>query len=718
MGKNIFKKEKHRKSKSFHIKTLISEANTHFINKEYNRSIEVLKKIIKEKPNDYHSYYLLGVINEELGNLELTYSFLGVCSDLRSKNLNIKKKIYEIGVLLNKKPAELVKILDSILKIEKDKEILELKLKLSSENGLETKKYEALAELNIFDRKLLEEIVENKNVNKKVLARFFKNCIKEDKLFIIENLFKNKFYSLFIKYYQKVSISDTKFELMFFISKEICSRKNIKNNENFCINLNTTHINLHTIDTPNFLTSFSDKNSELYLKYATLCRKNKKTEESKKIFSLLSENTQDKRIKLKSLKKLVHLIDDSSLKLEIYTKCIEIKPNDSNVLIIMSDLYAEMGNKFLSYEFLERANFFNKKTDFNFKKEELITENKEEYDVEEIEKIYLGSLELFKSRFFCEESSRKFLKISKILIKNLLKNRKINPEVQKNKTKEKELRNNVLKKESGLSQEEWFLVILNHIEFLLEKNKINESLEFIRILERSIILKNNSIYFLQIMLIGIKICVLYSKEVEVFYFFRRIEVSYSDNSVVYFMHYILTFMPEAYKNDQYAITVRTFQRTIKKKIECEEKLERLLISHTPIFVYSSTIQNLDVIMKNFNTNNLNISIIYATILFNNAKSRKIFDRSYVIKKGFDSLFKLLEHTKEDNEAKYTILYNLGRAYHNFGLLGKAELYYWKCSEIKIESEIKEAAFMNLYLIYENANNKIMLKILREKFIIH
>lgn len=205
--------------------------------------------------------------------------------------------------------------------------------------------------------------------------------------------------------------------------------------------------------------------------------------------------------------------------------------------------------------------------------------------------------------------------------------------------------------------------------------------------------------------------------------------------------------------------LRILERKLCIKIINESKdtillIEQYLVCCSIYNIYTYTFEKIDKIIINLEKIikiPYNLSLIFSINCFNHSKSRKIINRDYTIKRGFDSLFKSLEYQLKDykkleeeinifniennsnsninnleklNLSKfeklsiiYTIKYNIGRAYHNYNLIGIAEKYYWDC-RFSPNIYCRTAGFINLSIIYEENSNKVLLDKLYKEYLIN
>ncbi|KAF7703811.1 hypothetical protein CDIK_0159 [Cucumispora dikerogammari] len=173
-------------------------------------------------------------------------------------------------------------------------------------------------------------------------------------------------------------------------------------------------------------------------------------------------------------------------------------------------------------------------------------------------------------------------------------------------------------------------------------------------------------------------------------------------------------------------------------------IEQYLVCCSMYNIYSYSFKKIDDLLIELEKNvtiPYYLSIIFAINCFNHSKSRKVRNRDYTIKRGFDSLFKALENQikiynsikeqslslgqEEKTDAElldklsiiYILKYNIGRAYHNYSLNGIAEKYYWECRNSP-NIHCRASGFINLLVIYEENSNSVMIEKLYAEYFIY
>ena len=123
-------------------------------------------------------------------------------------------------------------------------------------------------------------------------------------------------------------------------------------------------------------------------------------------------------------------------------------------------------------------------------------------------------------------------------------------------------------------------------------------------------------------------------------------------------------------------------------------------SSLPNFLYPSTLEKICGMTKEC-TKSFETKVFLSAIFLCQCVSRKISNRKFFLDTGF-SILKQLEEEATDRK-KHVVWYNLGRAYHQFSILGMAERFYRKSLETK-NRDLKRMAIFNLALIYKNSGS--------------
>lgn len=145
-----------------------------------------------------------------------------------------------------------------------------------------------------------------------------------------------------------------------------------------------------------------------------------------------------------------------------------------------------------------------------------------------------------------------------------------------------------------------------------------------------------------------------------------------------------------------------------------------LNSFLPNHLFSETVSQIE---STFSKRRWSIQteITLAIIVSSHSKSSTVTDRAYFIRRGF-AILKILEERikieisdrNEKNELLCVIMYNTGRAYHQFGILGFAESYY-KNSLVSQNIELRRLALFNLSIIYRRNKSTALPKELIKKY---
>lgn len=430
--------------------------------------------------------------------------------------------------------------------------------------------------------------------------------------------------------------------------------------------------------------------------------------------------------------------------IEIMNYLIEIDPNSEVVKRILNELYLEKGNH-------SKAKFYDnlcEKKYTNLSRSGVL-EVRQKYD--EILKL-LNSMQY---EIFIDESSeflKKFFTNTNIFKETVSKS-KINVNKRKRRSKIK-MYNNL----NGLSINEWFYLIKTHVFILLDMNNYQKAIDLvINLLDapfRDKSLNTLIDYFYSIGFLGMRICLI-SGDIDSFikiakkiylncyclvYFFMRFFENYKDNltfkqlqrnlfriqlrnrlkitnlELESDVHYDNDDEFENYlkstNNDKKVKTTKIKNINIESFIDHKyinlniDDYKNLTEDEKCFFLstfYPRNLQKKSVkLLEKLLNNDLSTreAIILSTIFLNHSTSKKIKDARKYLKLGFELLFNI--NAESEMCFKY---YNIGRAYHIFGLLGWAEVYYKMA--MKEKSEIFIYAKINLLMIYKrNGNDKM------------
>lgn len=217
-------------------------------------------------------------------------------------------------------------------------------------------------------------------------------------------------------------------------------------------------------------------------------------------------------------------------------------------------------------------------------------------------------------------------------------------------------------------------------------------------------------------------------------------------SFYYLSYFLINHIPKYHKKTEYYKFQKNVQRNLKRKknVTGEDKIHILTIlcfSYMPSFIYPDTAARLEraiekSVVQNIDTSLLGISraISLASLFLTHASSRKVVDRDRYIRKGIRILRNYvdqirasqthikhpvyttikndcivytvkvlpaaqLEYSEENLTEKLSILlYNLGRAFHQYKLYGLAEKHYLEALSYTRNRELLVLLQINASLI--------------------
>lgn len=317
----------------------------------------------------------------------------------------------------------------------------------------------------------------------------------------------------------------------------------------------------------------------------------------------------------------------------------------------------------------------------------------------------------------------------------------------------------------GLSVTEWHNVLYKYITALYHDKSYGVAVLLLKKALTSHILRSSLDQYTSLLWLLVRLSVitkdLESLHVAITYLIRfyapkeRVDIK----SFYYLCYFLINHIPKFHKKAEYYKFQKNVQRNLKRKKYATEEEKRhiltiLCFSYMPSFIYPDTAAHLEkavekAVIQNIDTSLLGISraISLASLFFTHASSRKVIDRDRYIRKGIRILKKYVEsiktslithprnsiktqmkngliaylikiHPKKDTEyseesptEKLSILlYNLGRAFHQYKLYGLAEKHYLEALSYARNIELLALLQINASLI----DKKIEIEILVEK----
>eukprot|EP00866_Antonospora_locustae_P000427 jgi/Antlo1/427/915 len=273
----------------------------------------------------------------------------------------------------------------------------------------------------------------------------------------------------------------------------------------------------------------------------------------------------------------------------------------------------------------------------------------------------------------------------------------------------------------GLDINEWHCLLTKYV---LGCHRVGQNHDATRVLKRalsSFIMRDDEVVLVKMVFLGIRVAVQSNDLNLLIYSVKKLDTKLSARyfSLVY---YFLNFLNTSLQRGDFMAFQRNLQRLYKRKLKnvCKdlenldfsssesddkpithatkehESLFMYLNSCLPNFLYPSTLERI-CRMTRSRSKSLETEITLSAIFLCQSTSRKISNRKLFIDKGLGILKNLEKRAKQEDKA--VVWYNLGRAYHQFGILGIAEMFYRKSMET-INMELKRMAAFNLVLIYK------------------
>lgn len=287
----------------------------------------------------------------------------------------------------------------------------------------------------------------------------------------------------------------------------------------------------------------------------------------------------------------------------------------------------------------------------------------------------------------------------------------------------------------GLDINEWHCVLTKYV---LGCHRVGQNHDAARVLKRalsSFILRDDREILVKMVFLGIRVAVQSNDLSLLIYCVKKLDTKLSARyfSLVY---YFLNVLNTSLRRGDFMAFQRNLQRLYKRKLKnafgdsedlCvsssdsderplphaareHESLFMYLNSCLPNFLYPSTLERICRMTKN-RAKSLETEITLSAIFLCQSTSRKISNRKLFIDKGLSILTNLERRTEQEDKA--VVWYNLGRAYHQFGILGMAERFYRKSMATR-NAELRRMAAFNLVLIYRKNGSSALHRGILEK----
>lgn len=306
----------------------------------------------------------------------------------------------------------------------------------------------------------------------------------------------------------------------------------------------------------------------------------------------------------------------------------------------------------------------------------------------------------------------------------------------------------------GLSISEWIDILYKYIISLYRKNMHNACLLLLKKTLSSPILRTNTRDYSCLLWAMIKISIATEELQYLSYAINHMIPFYSRASSVnslslyYLVYFLISRVPSFFQSKYFFMVQKNLQRNLCRKMskpntEKSATLLLLAFSYMPRFIYTDTVKKLEDIIDfaglpeiDITLDGISRAVSLSSLFLTHASSRKVFDRSTYIKKGFyllrSHIEKLLSldispiesvsvqalmknkrivykfilpekkiHMYKENNHKEKLallFYNIGRAYHQYKLNGAAEKYYLLSIKHTTDSNIHELAINNLALL--------------------
>ncbi|KAI5192467.1 hypothetical protein NEMIN01_2031 [Nematocida minor] len=281
----------------------------------------------------------------------------------------------------------------------------------------------------------------------------------------------------------------------------------------------------------------------------------------------------------------------------------------------------------------------------------------------------------------------------------------------------------------GLSVQEWHDVLYKYIIALYYDKSYDIGILLLKKALTSHILRSSSDEYISLLWMLVRLSHV-AKDLESLHFaityiirFYAVRESVDITSFYYLSYFLINQIPKFHKRSEYYKFQKNVQRNLRRKhhatgVKQLHILTILCFSYMPSFIYTDTAARLEKaveksVLQNVDTTLLGISraVALSSLFLTHASSRKVVDRDRYIHKGIRILKNYSEHVKTNydhvrnsvetsvknenivytlkvdflkqttySEDNYTeklslLLYNLGRAFHQYKLYGLAERYY-------------------------------------------
>lgn len=692
-----FKKKRSalRQTRAFFYKTIIgkllTDANLAYVKGNLELAMQKLKEAIIVSPRCHQAYFSMGLICEEKEDYQNAYQLFKLCFCLKPKNDNLLDKLCNYS----KEFGYLDQYLN-FLERKNDKSRFNEMIEIAKKLGLTEKVIEYQIERdNVFEDEFILSIPD------RLLKKFFQKNMNE----FINQFEKHKNSGLFDKMLKKLYDNEN-----FDVISDL--RSNIKN-YNFSLK-NRLIFNISQIKTSNHIFT---GNLENYYDYDVTC---------KDLFFKLAElridvlefltTVEDLESQKEALKKMAERSftcdkhdENHKCNLYYYLEYLKIMPTDNQIRLIIYSIYNEKGDienakKYSDYDkfsfpgYESAAQFFKKAKD----KKALRFSHA---DCIEMRKIYFMTLEIRKKYYDVSDEEREtYRNLICLLLNDFFTNLYIFPSnIGSLKAYASRHEKNECKDEikylslHGLEPFEWLDVIKMNFYSAIETEKDAFKIIY-KALDASIF--KDSVCFFNLAFMFIKYSVILNN---LDYLSEVIKKMYRINQTSYNLyHFLLNFFVDYNNNPSYRKIYTNTRRIIERTYQKQQNIidhGLYLSSHIYFNLYPVTLDKIDKLYQKEKLTPQETTLL-AIIFFNNSKSRKITNRNYYIQRGIN-LLKSLEKIENDGY----IFYNIGRAYHYYGLNGFAEMYYKKC----LNTDYKQFAIYNLILIYKKNNSESLIQ---------
>lgn len=429
--------------------------------------------------------------------------------------------------------------------------------------------------------------------------------------------------------------------------------------------------------------------------------------------------------------------------LRLYLEIYNENPLDYIIKQTISDLYSQLGAVDLAKQYMIRYESINiiddlvdvDKTMFRYSIEEC-AKNKQMYEtiarynplklenisIDNLKLQYLPLVKDCKNNPFMFKINRRF--------KNLLTEDERLRSCSENRTEIKKDRTRLrLMSLHGLTIEEWFVILKGYCLACFITHDWTEFKSLIEACISSHVVRHNSYFHMYFAFLGIRYAVQESNLSFLINCVKRLEYNAS-NKFIQFIYFFSNFIESPTRIADFMCFQRNFQRfyflRMKKKVEDVEEIDDHKIEHLdyatdfykylngclPSFLYSSTLTKICYLAE-YHKKYFESEIILASIFLCQSLSRRVSNRKYFIDRGF-SILHNLESKSTNLEDKCAVWYNIGRGYHQFNILGMADMFYRKVL-VTSNSDLKRLALFNLMLIYKSNGSKTLYKSMMNQF---